>query len=157
MANDQVTIATKSSEETEKLGSALGKLLAPGNVLALYGGLGAGKTTLIRGIAVGMGIEPRAVHSPTFVLLHFYKGEKLTLCHFDAYRLDNNSSFEELGFEEFIEGENVAVIEWADQILNLLPKKRLDIYIEITGENSRLIKFQPAPGTEHLVNNLKKT
>lgn len=153
---NKLNICVSSFAETEALGMALGKRLMPGDVIALHGELGAGKTTLVRGIARGLDIEPRLVHSPTFILLHAYEGPRLTLYHFDAYRLDNDSSFEELGFEEFIEGGNVAVIEWAERIPALLPKQKLEIYLEITGENSRKIMLNASFGKEYLLD-LKKT
>lgn len=138
-----VNITTSSPEETAEFGRKMAGALSPGNILAISGCLGAGKTTLIRGIAEGLGIPPREVHSPTFKLLNIYKGSKLKLYHFDAYRLDKCSP-EELGFDEIIEDGNIAVIEWAENIGNLLSENLLAIYISVTveGENSRSFKIE---------------
>ncbi|MBY0230464.1 MAG: tRNA (adenosine(37)-N6)-threonylcarbamoyltransferase complex ATPase subunit type 1 TsaE, partial [Gemmataceae bacterium] len=99
---------------THAFGVSLGERLFPGAVLALEGGLGAGKTHLVRGIAEGLGVpDPRVVTSPTFVLLQEYHG-RLPLYHFDAYRLPSPEAFLGLGASEYLEGDGACVVEWAD-------------------------------------------
>jgi tRNA threonylcarbamoyladenosine biosynthesis protein TsaE len=116
-------------EETRRWGAALGRLLRPGDLIALHGDLGAGKTTLTQGIAAGMGIRDE-VTSPTFTLLHEYRGP-LPLFHLDPYRLERPGDVYDLGFEEYLERGGVTVIEWADRLEGVLPAERLALAIEI--------------------------
>lgn len=109
------------------LGEELGKRLRPGDVIALFGDLGAGKTTLTKGIAAGMGL-PSDVHSPTFTLIHEHPGP-VPLYHVDLYRLSTEEEVERIGIDEYIYGNGVTVIEWADRMRSLLPTDRLDIDI----------------------------
>ena len=108
------TLTTRSPQETEALGERLGAGLQPGATILLYGDLGAGKTTLVRGIARGLGIDPAEVSSPTFVLVQEYKG-RLSLHHVDLYRLDSTAA-DDLGLEELTESGGVVVIEWAERL-----------------------------------------
>lgn len=105
-------VITNSPAETRRLGEKLGKLLAPGDLIALTGELGAGKTLLVQGIAAGMGIEA-TVTSPTFLIIKEYPG-KIPLYHMDAYRLAGPEELLALGYEEYFFGQGVTVIEWAD-------------------------------------------
>jgi tRNA threonylcarbamoyladenosine biosynthesis protein TsaE len=134
---------THSAEETEALGERLGAALRGGEILALIGELGAGKTTLIRGIARGLGVG-ETVTSPTFVLAKPYCG-RLTLYHLDFYRLESRGDFYSIGFEEFLEETAVVAIEWAEKFLEMLPRPFLAIELEISQKDSRKITFEEMP------------
>ncbi len=138
-----MTITTHSRDKTLAFGRRLGELLGPGDVVALRGPLGAGKTTLNKGIAEGLGVpEPRWVTSPTFVLIHQYEG-RLPVYHLDAYRLATAADAEALGTDELFFGDGVTVVEWADRIAAALPDEYLDIALEITGEEARTLTLTP--------------
>lgn len=130
---------TSSSEETIQFADKLGRLLEPGDVLTLEGDLGAGKTTFTKGLALGLGIK-RMVNSPTFTIIKEYQG-RLPLYHMDVYRVSDES--EDLGFEEYFEGDGVTVVEWAHLIGGQLPDDRLDIHLYHEPENRRRIVFEP--------------
>ena len=136
----KTTTHTNNSTETLALGEALGARLRPGDVIALFGDLGAGKTTLTKGIAKGMGL-PDEVHSPTFTLIHEHIGA-VPLYHVDLYRLVSENEVEGIGVEEYIYGCGVTVIEWADRMRSMLPPKRLDIDIKMTGDDTRKFTFE---------------
>ncbi|MDI9443930.1 MAG: tRNA (adenosine(37)-N6)-threonylcarbamoyltransferase complex ATPase subunit type 1 TsaE, partial [Planctomycetota bacterium] len=110
--------------DTARLGAWLADLLPQGSVVALVGTLGAGKTRLVQAIAEHCGIDRRDVVSPTFVLVHEYRGRRL-LYHIDAYRLKDEDEFFELGPEEYFESEGITLIEWADRVEGCLPSERL--------------------------------
>ena len=133
-------ICTISADETISLGERLGKQLAPGDVIALYGDLGAGKTTLTKGIAVGLGLAAD-IHSPTFTLIHEHPGA-IPLYHVDLYRLSSEQEVETLGLEEYIYRDGVTVIEWANTTRSLLPAERLDITLRMTGDTDRELIFE---------------
>lgn len=122
------------------LGESLGTKLRPGDVVALYGDLGAGKTTFTKGIAKGMGL-PDDVHSPTFTLIHEHLGE-LPLFHVDLYRLGSEAEVEGIGIEEYIYGTGVTIVEWADRMKSMLPDERLDIDIRRTSDETREFIFK---------------
>jgi len=151
-----MTVMTRSREETLALGRRLGELLGPGDVLALRGPLGSGKTTLTKGIAEGLGVEePRWVTSPTFVLVHQYEG-RVPVYHIDAYRLRGPADAEALGMEEMFFGDGVAIIEWAERIEAALPPERLEITLEIAGEEEREIALTAVGAHyERLLRNLE--
>ena len=121
-------IVIKNEQETAAFGRALSKRLVPGSVVALTGDLGAGKTTLTKAIASGLGIKSQ-ITSPTFLLLQEYKEGRMPLYHFDVYRLSGSEDMYELGFEDYLFGDGVCVIEWADQIEDLLPPGTIHIHI----------------------------
>ncbi len=131
MSDKTITIQTSSAEETQALGERIGRALEPGVVIALTGGLGAGKTTLTKGIARGLEVAD-IIHSPTFTLIHEHEG-RLPVYHFDLYRLDTPEQLDDLGHEDYFYGGGVAVIEWAERAGDLLPPDRVDIHI--TGED----------------------
>ena len=133
-------ITTQGEEATITFGKTLAALLEKGDVLCLFGNLGAGKTTLIKGVAQGLKVNPKSVNSPTFVLMNIYDG-KLPLYHFDLYRLDRLDEIAGLGFEEFLYGDGVAVIEWAEKLGEFTPKEYLGIHLEHKTENERVIKL----------------
>jgi tRNA threonylcarbamoyladenosine biosynthesis protein TsaE len=125
------------SAQTIAAGRLLGACLTPGCVICLTGELGAGKTCFIKGIAEGLnGTPAEEVTSPTFTILQEYPGP-VPLYHFDAYRLSGPEDLEAIGFEEYIGGAGVAVIEWADRIEAALPPERIGIEITWVSENER--------------------
>ena len=122
---------------TEALGRRLGSVLQPGQVIGLVGPLGAGKTHLTRALAEGLGVDnPAAVNSPTFVLIQEYPGP-IPLYHFDTYRLGSSREFLELGSEEYLHGQGVCVLEWADKVRDALPADLLMIQLEIVSPAAR--------------------
>lgn len=122
---------------TEALGRALGPLLFPGAVIALVGQLGAGKTHFTRAVAEGLLVrDVRAVTSPTFVLIQEYPA-RLPIYHFDAYRLSGERDFRDLGADEYLYGDGVCLVEWADRVPAALPVERLEIRIEILDADRR--------------------
>lgn len=130
-----MVLKTTSAEETKNLAKQLGENCAV-NVICLYGDLGAGKTTFVRGLAKSLGVKGR-IQSPTFTYQRIHRGIK-TLFHFDCYRMDGEDSLMLHEIEEALKQKNaVVVIEWSEKIAEFLPKKRLDIRIEHIAENIR--------------------
>lgn len=130
-------VITKSAEETIELGKRIGAFLLPNDVIALIGSLGAGKTTLIQGIAEGLDVKDY-ITSPTFIIINEYQG-RLPFYHIDLYRLDEVKDIEDLGIEEYFNRGGVCVIEWAEKLKDLMPKKAEKVEIEIISENGRKI------------------
>jgi tRNA threonylcarbamoyladenosine biosynthesis protein TsaE len=128
---------TLSAQETTALGQRIGAQLKSGDILALSGPLGAGKTTLIQGIAQGLEIKDY-VTSPTFILINEYQG-RLPFYHIDLYRLEDPAQIEDLGIFEYFEKDGIVVIEWAERLGDLLPENAKQIKIEVRGENKRKI------------------
>lgn len=122
-------IETYSPEETLEIGKLLGENAAPGGVYALIGDLGAGKTVFTKGFAQGLGIE-EPVNSPTFTILQIYEEGRIPLYHFDVYRIEEPEEMEEVGFDEYIDGDGVCLIEWAGRIGDLLPPEVIVVRIE---------------------------
>ena len=139
-SDSSLTFHARSEEETNRLGSRLAPLLQPNDVLALNGNLGAGKTHFVKAIAAGLGADSESVNSPTFVLIQEYPG-RLTVYHFDTYRLHDADEFLELGADEILTAGGVCLIEWADRVADVLPPDRLCISIEHTGPTSRLFRL----------------
>ena len=129
-----------SPEQTQTLAAALAQTLRGGEVIALDGELGAGKTQFVRGLLKGLGGNPRTVSSPTFVLLNVYDSGRLPLFHLDAYRVSGSDDFESIGFNELIEQGGVVVVEWASRVIDLLPQKRIDVQIQAIGPTVRSIQ-----------------
>ncbi len=117
----------RSRQQTHRLGRCLGLLLQGGEVVALFGEMGSGKTSLVRGIADGLGAEPTGVSSPTFTLIHEYRG-RLPLIHTDLYRL-TAAQLDDTGLGDYLDGHMVTVIEWADRWGEGLPPDRLEIHL----------------------------
>jgi tRNA threonylcarbamoyladenosine biosynthesis protein TsaE len=135
-------LVTKNDKETKNLGKQFARELKPGETLLLYGDLGAGKTTFVQGLAEGLGIKDRIL-SPTFVLHRVHKanfnGIK-TLNHIDLYRLEGKQAIDSLGLGETVDDEEgLTVIEWADKLTDLKPKKGYELRFAHTGENQREI------------------
>ena len=135
-------VSTHSTQETKELAFEIAKKIAKGDIIALYGDLGSGKTTFARFLVEAMGLKCR-VQSPTFVIARRYKGDNLVMNHVDLYRLSSKKEAEDIGIEEFLNNqENITVIEWPEIIEDMLPKKTIRIYFEDAGENERKIKIQ---------------
>ena len=134
-------VKTTSEKETQKLAEKLAAKLKTGDVVCLYGDLGAGKTVFAKGIAKGLGIKKRIL-SPTFVLMRMYpfyrKSEKAILYHLDLYRTNDDKN---LGLDEIFESGGIILIEWAEKIKKFLPKKRIDVKIEKIDEKARRISI----------------
>ncbi len=119
---------TNSYQETYELGRKLGAECNPGDVFTLIGDLGVGKTVFTQGFAKGLGIED-SVNSPTFTILQIYDEGRIPLYHFDVYRIGDVSEMDEIGFEEYVFGQGVSLIEWANLIEEILPSKYTEIQI----------------------------
>ena len=137
MINEGIVYHSKSSEETVALGKKIGVFLLPNEVIALTGQLGAGKTTLIQGIAEGLGVSDY-VTSPTFIIINEYHG-RMPFFHIDLYRLRNHNEMEDLGIEEYFNRGGICVIEWAEKLGRRLPVKAEKVEIEVVSENERKI------------------
>lgn len=124
-----MVIETWSPEETFRLGRKLGEAARPGQVFTLTGDLGTGKTVFTQGFAKGLGIE-EPVNSPTFTIVQVYDEGRLPLYHFDVYRIGDVEEMEEVGFEDYVMGDGVSLIEWAELISEILPEKRTAVRIE---------------------------
>lgn len=137
-----IAIESRSELQTAALGETFGRFLEPGDVVALWGDLGAGKTFLSGAIARGLGV-PRSVPvtSPTFTLVNEYDG-RLHLYHLDLYRLGDPSEMETLPWRDVLYGRGVAVIEWPDRLGELIPVDRWDIVIEIVGDEERRLTIR---------------
>ena len=131
-----------SPAQTIERGRFIGRTLRPGTVVALLGELGSGKTTFVKGLALGLGVQDeREVRSPTFVIFHIYKG-RVPLYHFDLYRLDGTADLDGIGMDEYLADPNaVSVIEWADRAPDV--SEQADIKIELlrSGEKTRIIRM----------------
>ncbi|RAS75726.1 tRNA (adenosine(37)-N6)-threonylcarbamoyltransferase complex ATPase subunit type 1 TsaE [Priestia endophytica] len=139
-------ITTEAPEQTMKFAEKLAHYLQEGNLILLEGDLGAGKTTFTKGLAKGLGVT-RNVNSPTFTIIKEYQGEKLPLYHMDVYRL--GESMEDLGFDEYFEGNGVTVVEWAHLIEDQLPLSRLEIELYHREGDKREICLK-AKGSEYI-------
>jgi tRNA threonylcarbamoyladenosine biosynthesis protein TsaE len=143
------THVSHSVAETEAVAAALAASLRGGECVALDGDLGAGKTQFVRGLIRGLGGNPRAVSSPTFVLLNVYESARLPVYHLDAYRVGGADDFEAIGFTELLAQGGVVVVEWAARVESLLPAGRIRVRIEALGEESRRIEIdEPPPPSE---------
>ena len=136
-----IKIKTSSPAETIEFAEKIGKLLHGGDVIAYKGGLGAGKTTFTRGLAVGMGM-PDEVFSPTFALVNEYRGKGLTLYHFDMYRIMNAEALETTGFYDYLSEDSVAACEWSENIADCLPENVITITISHCGGDEREITVE---------------
>ncbi|MEK7517152.1 MAG: tRNA (adenosine(37)-N6)-threonylcarbamoyltransferase complex ATPase subunit type 1 TsaE [Patescibacteria group bacterium] len=146
---DRKVFITESSEQTKNLGKRLAQDLKGGDVIALYGDLGSGKTTFVQGLAEGLGIKRRII-SPTFIIIRSYKlsikYEVLSMkyfYHIDLYRIDDRKSIKDLGIEEIMDDpKNIVAIEWAEKIRNILPRRRVDINFSYI-DNKRRVEICP--------------
>ena len=122
-------IETHSEKETFELGKSLGEKALPGDVFTLEGDLGVGKTIFTKGFAVGLGIKEQ-ISSPTFTIVQVYEEGRLPFYHFDVYRIGDIEEMDEIGYEDYVYGDGVSMIEWANLIGDILPEKRRNILIE---------------------------
>jgi len=133
---------TRNPRETIELGQKLAGKLSRGDVVALYGDLGSGKTTFTKGIGKGLGVKnPRQINSPTFVLIKEYAA-RIPVYHLDLYRLDRLQDIEDIAVEEYIYGDGVTVIEWAEKMKKILPRQHIAVRFIIKGENKRGIRIE---------------
>lgn len=143
------TIYTSSPEETIEAGKKLGSRLTGGEVIAYKGGLGAGKTTFTRGLALGMGLEDN-VSSPTFAIVNEYHGNGPSLYHFDMYRISGGEALETTGFFDYMSDSAVIAAEWSENIEDELDGNTLTLTIESVGEEQRKITLtDPSGGTKY--------
>ena len=133
-------IDSYKEEDTFSFGEELGKKAVPGEIYALCGDLGVGKTVFTKGLAKGLGIT-ESVCSPTFTIVQIYEEGRLPLYHFDVYRIEDSSELFQIGFDEYINGEGVSVIEWAVNIEDTLPSDTIYINIEGSGYSQRKIEI----------------
>ncbi len=138
-------IRTHSPAETRDLGRRLARLLRPGDVLLLYGDLGAGKSELTRGIARGLGVTG-PIASPSFTILNVYDEGKMPLYHFDWYRLSSAEELYEMGMDEYLGGDGVAVVEWPTQCPEAIPETNLTITLTPGEGDTREITMAPCGG-----------
>jgi tRNA threonylcarbamoyladenosine biosynthesis protein TsaE len=136
------SLVTRSEDETASAGERLARSLSPGDVILLYGELGAGKTAFVRGLARGLGGQPDEVSSPTFTLIQEYASPRGTLYHVDLYRLEPGE-VDDLGLEELVGGDGIVAIEWAERWRGR-PEDAIEVRIEDQGEDSRTIRIRNA-------------
>jgi len=138
-----VECRSRSADETRSIGEAVGALMRPGDVVALSGDLGAGKTCFVQGAARALGVTSR-VTSPSFILMREYAGD-LSVVHIDVYRLDHMQELVDIGFEELLDPSRVVFIEWGDAVERMLPESHLDVEIRLdpSDETGRTIVFHP--------------
>ena len=136
-----LTWQTRGPAQTQALGCRLGRTLAPGDTLALCGDLGSGKTTLVQGLARGLGVR-EVVTSPTFVLVREYAG-RLPVYHLDLFRLDRVVDLETIGYDEYLAGQGVTLIEWAQRMREALPPDYVELAFALAGPRARTITAIP--------------
>jgi len=132
-------IITKSENETMLEGEKLGKTLIPGSIVALYGGLGAGKTAFTRGLAAGLGIL-MSVSSPTFTIVNEYPG-KIPLFHFDMYRLGSEAELFDIGWDDYLERGGVCAVEWSEKVPNAFPPETIKVTLSRLDDNTRKLEI----------------
>lgn len=128
---------SKSDQDTIAFGERLAKQLKPGAILCLSGDLGTGKTTLTKGLAKGLGNKVKDVHSPTFTLMNIYEDGKWPVYHFDLYRLDNPQAINSVEYDEFLYGEGISVIEWAERLGAYAPKEYIAVRLKHSKDGGR--------------------
>jgi len=134
------SVITSSTEQTEEVGRVLGTMLEAGDLVCLFGDLGAGKTHFSYGVARGLQVQDQYITSPTFTFVNEYQG-RIPLYHIDLYRLKDPSELESIGFEEYLDSDGATVIEWAERAEEELPDEKLNVYISDVSENSRELGF----------------
>lgn len=148
-----VDVITTTEEATRRVGAGLYERLGGVGVVALVGELGAGKTCLVRGICEAAGIDAAAVSSPTFALVHEYQGERTRVCHFDFYRLQKEAELWDIGWQDYLDGGGLLVVEWADRFPDVLPGDTLWVELEHSGGEGRRIRLRDGdagdPGEEN--------
>jgi tRNA threonylcarbamoyladenosine biosynthesis protein TsaE len=135
-------VITANEEETSLAGEALGRDLKPGDVVLLFGDLGAGKTAFVRGMARGIGADPEDVSSPTFTIVQEYAGRSATLYHVDLYRLES-AEIDDLGLDDLVSSDGIVAIEWAERWMGR-PDDVTEVRLEHRGEDRRAIDIRPS-------------
>lgn len=139
----RILLSAPTAEDTRAIGGAVASLLRPGDAIALTGELGAGKTTLVHGLARALGYEG-SVASPTFTLVREYRTPRLTVLHADVYRLDRMQEVVDLELEDLVEGAGVLLVEWGDAVETLLPEDHLVVELTVPGEGEeRAVSIRP--------------
>lgn len=152
--NEKRTFITHSAEETTALGRQLAEELMPGSIVLLRGDLGAGKTTLIKGIAEGFqAAAAEDVTSPTFTLIHEYRGPQATLYHIDLYRVDTQRELDTLALDDLMDPKSILLIEWGEKFERFRREKDAEIAIEHLGGDERRVSFTAAADQSHLAAN----
>ncbi|MGC8667270.1 MAG: tRNA (adenosine(37)-N6)-threonylcarbamoyltransferase complex ATPase subunit type 1 TsaE [Chthonomonadales bacterium] len=136
-----ITVSSSSAQVTRRIGTAIAARAEPGDAILLEGSLGSGKTTLVQGVAEGLGI-PIPATSPTFTLIHELRGGRMLLYHVDLYRINSQEHLEDLGITDLLDGEGLLAIEWADRLGSLLPSSYLHITITMAGEDRRVVRLE---------------
>jgi tRNA threonylcarbamoyladenosine biosynthesis protein TsaE len=137
-----VSVVTHGETETVALGESLGRLLRPGDFVALFGELGSGKTRFAQGVALGAGVDPKTrVTSPTYTIMNEYQGT-FPLYHFDLYRLAGDTDIVELGFEDYFYGQGICLVEWAERLVSELPDEHLKVSFNYEVNDTRRIVFE---------------
>jgi tRNA threonylcarbamoyladenosine biosynthesis protein TsaE len=148
-------LVSQSSLHTERIGERLARIARPGDVLALWGELGAGKTVLAKGVAAGLGLEPGDVASPTFIILREHYGGRMPFFHLDLYRLEGQD-LGTTGWEETLDAGGITVIEWPDRAGASLPSDRLDIHLEHIADTKRSVRMEATgPRSEELLGDFR--
>ena len=148
---DMEILISKSESETISLGTNFAHKLKPGNVVAMYGDLGSGKTQFVKGICSAFGVE-EVVNSPTFTIVNEYHGtlpdsrESLTIFHIDLYRLKNIEEIFGIGFDEYLESGGICLVEWAEKLDGIIPEERFDVKISVVDATTREITLADMPG-----------
>lgn len=147
-----IALTSNSPEKTIHIGDIIGRQLQPGDVVALFGDLGSGKTQITKGICQGLACTDE-VSSPTFTLINEYEG-RYPIYHFDLYRIDAADELFGLGYEEYFGGNGVCIVEWAERAASLLPDIRLEIYLEhdFSAGNGQIRHVQIAPIGNRIIN-----
>ncbi|MFH1355244.1 MAG: tRNA (adenosine(37)-N6)-threonylcarbamoyltransferase complex ATPase subunit type 1 TsaE [Candidatus Omnitrophota bacterium] len=150
-------IISNSANQTQRIGELLSKKIDPGDIICLFGNLGSGKTVLTKGIGQGLGIRKAEVISSSFILIRPHTQGKIPLYHFDLYRLNKVSDILALGYEEYLYGRGVTVIEWADRLKKFMPRDFLKIELCFESDLKRSLRFS-AFGLRYkqLLDSLKK-
>jgi len=150
----EIKIQSSSSEDTFRIGAIIGSRAEKGDIIALIGDLGTGKTCLTQGIAAGLGVDAAyPITSPTFTLINEYPG-RFVLYHFDIYRLEGSKDLEDMGYEDYFYGDGVVVIEWAERIRDILPEGVLSISLKYLNEHMRELIVTGNEGKINIINNL---
>ena len=144
-----MTIITNNETETTLEGEKLGRKLLAGDVVALYGGLGAGKTAFTRGLAAGLGIDMH-VSSPTFTIVNEYPG-KIPLFHFDMYRLNSADELFDIGWDDYLERGGVCAVEWSEKVPGAFPPETITVKLEHIGGDKRELKISGKPLSENRI------
>lgn len=144
---------SESPEETREIGRKLGRQLSRGDIVALIGELGSGKTVLTQGICQGLKVR-EAVKSPSFIIITQYEGT-IPVYHFDLFRIQSEKELFDLGYEDYFYGDGATIVEWADKVMGLLPPRRVEVRLSILDENSREIEIA-AIGKRIILANLRK-